>query len=98
MESITDYVLINSAALLHVSGRAKDWKQGVEMARESIQSGGAKAAFEAFRDTSKAAMGEKVDTAEMEEDDGGVAAKNGAVKAWLKLNRRSGENTPSGEE
>lgn len=82
LQAITDYVLLNAAALLHISGRAKDWKDGVRIARDSIASGGAKAAFEGFRETSKKAMGEAVDV-KLVEDDGGVAAKNGAVIAWL---------------
>jgi anthranilate phosphoribosyltransferase len=86
MDSITDYVLLNAAALLHVSGRASDWKDGVRIARESIESGGAQAAFEGFRDQSQKAMGENVEDRRVE-DDGGVAAKNGFVKAWLKAKR-----------
>jgi anthranilate phosphoribosyltransferase len=92
--AILDYVLLNAAALLHVSGRAKDWKDGVRLARESIESGGAKAAFEGFRDTSKAAMGEDVDF-KVVEDDGGVAAKNGFVKAWLRAKRENSESGTS---
>lgn len=88
---MTDYVLINSAALLHVSGRAKDWKDGVRIAREALESGGARTAFDAFRDASQAAMGERVDVKTVE-DDGGVAAKNGFVKAWLKA-KRDGEKS-----
>jgi anthranilate phosphoribosyltransferase len=88
LQSITDYVLLNSAALLHVSGRAKDWKDGVRLARESLESGGAKIAFEGFRDTSRQAMGEKIDV-RVVEDDGGVAAKNGEVKAWLRAKREA---------
>ncbi|WVQ85804.1 anthranilate phosphoribosyltransferase [Cryptococcus sp. DSM 104549] len=84
--AIQDYVLLNAAALLHVSGKASSWKEGVELARESIESGGAKAAFEGFRDASKKAMGEHVGEMAVE-DDGGVAAKNGTVKAWLKSKR-----------
>lgn len=38
-----DAVLLNSAAALTVGGRASDLRQGVEMARESIDSGAAKA-------------------------------------------------------
>ena len=86
LQSIRDYVLLNAAALLHVSGRATDWKDGVRLAQESLVSGGARAAFEGFRDTSKRAMGEDVDF-KVVEDDGGVAAKNGFVKAWLRQNR-----------
>ncbi len=37
-----DIVLLNSAAALYVCGKAEDMKQGIEMARESIQSGSAK--------------------------------------------------------
>ena len=82
MEAIRDYVLLNAAALLHLSGRAKDWKDGVAIARESLESGSALRAFEAFRDTSKLAMGEEL---VKPEDDGGVAAKGGEVKSWLHL-------------
>ena len=99
LPAVLDYVLLNAAALLHVSGRAKDWKDGVRLARESLASGGAKAAFEGFRDTSKQAMGENVDI-KIVEDDGGVAAKNGFVKAWLRANRKddSAPSTPKREE
>ena len=89
LSAITDYVLLNAAALLHVAGRAKSYKEGVDLARVSIASGGAKAAFEGFRDTSKLAMGEDVDV-KVVEDDGGVAAKNGFVKAWLKARKDGG--------
>ncbi|WVW80808.1 anthranilate phosphoribosyltransferase [Kwoniella bestiolae CBS 10118] len=83
LDTIRDYVLLNAAALLHVSGKAKSWKEGVDIARETIESGGALAAFEGFRDASKKAMGEHVDEMAVE-DDGGIAAKNGFVNAWLK--------------
>jgi anthranilate phosphoribosyltransferase len=86
-ESITDYVLLQSAALLRVSGRASSYKEGVTIARQAIESGGAMAAFEGFRDTSKRAMGEDVAVTAVE-DDGGVAAKNGDVKSWLHQNKR----------
>ncbi|WWD20755.1 anthranilate phosphoribosyltransferase [Kwoniella shandongensis] len=90
--AINDYVLLNAAALLHVSGKAASYKEGVAIARESIESGGAKLAFEGFRDASKKAMGEHIDQI-IVEDDGGVAAKNGTVKAWLKA-RRDRSQTP----
>ncbi|KAK9455740.1 glycosyl transferase family, a/b domain-containing protein [Dipodascopsis uninucleata] len=45
---VLDYVLMNSAALAVVNGRAKNWKAGVEAARESIASGSAKKALEAY--------------------------------------------------
>ncbi|KAK7204866.1 glycosyl transferase family, a/b domain-containing protein [Myxozyma melibiosi] len=45
---ILDYVLLNAGALSVVAGKAKDWKEGVELARKSINEGGAKKALEAF--------------------------------------------------
>lgn len=51
---ILDFVLLNAAALLVVSGVATDFKEGVIKARESIRSGKAKSVLESFRDeTSK---------------------------------------------
>ena len=47
--AITDFVLINASALLVVAGIAKDFKHGVEMARESIASGKAWQALQTFR-------------------------------------------------
>jgi anthranilate synthase/indole-3-glycerol phosphate synthase/phosphoribosylanthranilate isomerase len=38
----TDYVLMNTAAALVVAEKAKDWKEGVKLARETINSGKAK--------------------------------------------------------
>lgn len=66
------------------------------MARESIESGGANAAFEGFRDASKRTMGESVGV-RVVEDDGGVAAKNGAVKSWLR-SKGSGEGVSENKE
>ncbi|WWC72603.1 anthranilate phosphoribosyltransferase [Kwoniella pini CBS 10737] len=96
LDTIRDYVLLNAAALLHVSGKAKSWKEGVEIARETIESGGAQAAFEGFRDASKKAMGEHVNEMTVE-DDGGIAAKNGYVNAWLKEKGRSRANSTKQE-
>ncbi|KAJ3063562.1 anthranilate phosphoribosyltransferase [Podochytrium sp. JEL0797] len=45
---VLDFVLLNSAALLYVAGRVKGVKEGVEVARESLRSGSAKRALEAF--------------------------------------------------
>jgi anthranilate phosphoribosyltransferase len=45
---ILDYVLINTAALAVIDGAARDWKHGVELARESIRSGKAKECFAKF--------------------------------------------------
>ncbi|ODN82863.1 anthranilate phosphoribosyltransferase [Cryptococcus amylolentus CBS 6039] len=95
-QAIYDYILLNAAALLHVSGKAASYKEGVQLARESIESGGAIAAFDGFKEASQKAMGEYVDVKTVE-DDGGVAAKNGAVKAWLSVNRSRPE-TPAAEQ
>lgn len=52
---ILDYVLMNASALSVVAGKAANWKEGVELARKSINNGGAKAALDAFvRATAKA--------------------------------------------
>lgn len=48
-DPILDFVLLNAAALLVVSGIASDFKDGVGRARESIRSGNAKNVLEAFR-------------------------------------------------
>lgn len=48
-EPILDFVLLNAAALLVVSGIASDFKDGVSRARESISSGKAKSVLESFR-------------------------------------------------
>jgi anthranilate phosphoribosyltransferase len=45
----TDFVLINASALLVVAGTARDFKHGVELARESITSGKAWQALQTFR-------------------------------------------------
>ncbi|KAI9208994.1 glycosyl transferase family, a/b domain-containing protein [Polychytrium aggregatum] len=45
---VLDFVLINTASLLYVAGKATDLKDGVRLARESIASGKAAAAFEHF--------------------------------------------------
>ncbi|CAG8625562.1 19291_t:CDS:2 [Dentiscutata erythropus] len=46
---ILDFVLLNSSAALVVSGLAKDFKDGVKLARESIINGSAKNALEEFK-------------------------------------------------
>ncbi|KAI8092958.1 anthranilate phosphoribosyltransferase [Halteromyces radiatus] len=48
-DPILDFVLLNAAALLVVGGVASDFKDGVNKAKESIQSGKAKSVLEAFR-------------------------------------------------
>uniref|UniRef100_A0A060T176 Anthranilate phosphoribosyltransferase n=1 Tax=Blastobotrys adeninivorans TaxID=409370 RepID=A0A060T176_BLAAD len=45
---VLDYVLMNTGAMAVIDGAAKDWKEGVQMARESIQSGRAKQALQTF--------------------------------------------------
>ncbi|KAG8894441.1 anthranilate phosphoribosyltransferase [Tulasnella sp. 408] len=47
--AVRDYVVINAAALLKVAGLATDWKDGVRLARESIDSGKALHALTMFR-------------------------------------------------
>ncbi|KAG8958721.1 anthranilate phosphoribosyltransferase [Tulasnella sp. 419] len=48
LEAITDFVLINASALLVVAGVAKDFIEGVDLARDSMKSGKAWAAIDAF--------------------------------------------------
>lgn len=50
---IFDYILLNSAALAHISGLARDWKEGKRLAIESIQSGAALKALQDFRNAVK---------------------------------------------
>lgn len=45
---VLDFVLINSAALLFVAGKAKSLKEGVTLARQSISSGNAKKELDNF--------------------------------------------------
>ena len=45
---ILDFVLLNAAALLVCAEKAKDWKDGVRLARESIKSGNARRELEGF--------------------------------------------------
>ncbi|TPX43627.1 anthranilate phosphoribosyltransferase [Synchytrium endobioticum] len=45
---ILDFVLLNSAALLYVDGKAEDYKQGVELAKTCIVEGRAKEALKLF--------------------------------------------------
>ncbi|CAG8519552.1 10552_t:CDS:2 [Funneliformis caledonium] len=50
---ILDFVLLNASAALVVAGLAKDFKDGVILARKSIRSGKAKNALDNFRDRIK---------------------------------------------
>ncbi|KAG6824751.1 hypothetical protein H0H92_005917 [Tricholoma furcatifolium] len=52
---ILDFVSINASALLVVAGKAKDYKEGADLARESILSGKAWDALEQFKATPAAA-------------------------------------------
>jgi anthranilate phosphoribosyltransferase len=45
---VQDFVLLNAAALLVCAEVAKDWKDGVKIARESIKSGSARKALDGF--------------------------------------------------
>jgi anthranilate phosphoribosyltransferase len=45
---VLDFVLLNSAALLFVSGKAASLKDGVNLARQSISSGSALKELERF--------------------------------------------------
>lgn len=46
---VVDFVLLNSSAALVIAGVAKDFKDGVRLARESILSGRAKKVLDEFR-------------------------------------------------
>lgn len=50
LEPVMDFVLMNASALLVVAGVAADYRDGVRLARESIVSGRAWQALEAFRE------------------------------------------------
>lgn len=54
--AVLDFVLMNASALLVVAGIAKDYKEGTELARQSIVSGKAWEALETFRDAGKKAQ------------------------------------------
>ncbi|GAA6053946.1 hypothetical protein JCM3770_004635 [Rhodotorula araucariae] len=55
-DPIATFVVLNAAALLVVAGKATDARDGVARARESIRSGAAKRALEAFRDAGREAV------------------------------------------
>lgn len=55
-DPIENFVVLNAAALLFVSGVAKSEKEGVELARKSLKQGGAKRALEEFRKRSNEAV------------------------------------------
>lgn len=49
LQPVLDFVLVNASAVLVVAGIARGFEEGVSLARESIASGKAWEAFEAFR-------------------------------------------------
>ncbi|KAA1115270.1 anthranilate phosphoribosyltransferase [Puccinia graminis f. sp. tritici] len=49
-EAILDFVLMNAAALIVLSGKTDDFKEGVKLARDSLVSGKAKATINSFKD------------------------------------------------
>jgi anthranilate phosphoribosyltransferase len=53
-KAILDFVLLNASALLVLAGKTDDFKQGVQLARNSLLSGKAKAAVNSFKDKAQA--------------------------------------------
>ena len=47
-DPLLSFVLMNSAALLKVSGRVSTWSEGVDLARERIESGHALTTLKGF--------------------------------------------------
>jgi len=59
LKPILDFILINAGAMLVVAGIAKDWKEGTDLARKSIEEGKAWDALVQFREAGEAAMKEQ---------------------------------------
>jgi anthranilate phosphoribosyltransferase len=57
---VFEFVLMNASALLVVAGVAKDYKEGTELARESVLSGQAWQALEIFRNEGQKAASKSV--------------------------------------
>lgn len=57
LTAVLEFVLMNASALLVVAGIAKDYKEGTEIARQSVLSGAAWRALEIFRDEGQKAAG-----------------------------------------
>jgi anthranilate phosphoribosyltransferase len=57
LEAIRDYVLLNAAALAHVSGLAPSLREGVAIARKSIEENYAWTCFQAFKEGMQRAAG-----------------------------------------
>lgn len=47
-DPILDFILLNAATLMVCAEKAKDWKDGVRLAKESIKSGSARRALDEF--------------------------------------------------
>ena len=62
-DPIIEFVLVNSMAGIMVGGKAKDFEYGMELARESIDSG---AAYDKLKDLIKASGGSLSKLEEME--------------------------------
>ncbi|GAA5968189.1 hypothetical protein JCM3765_003697 [Sporobolomyces pararoseus] len=60
-DPVENFVILNAAALLFVSGVAKTEKEGVELARKSLKEGGAMKALESFRDQGQEAVRKSLD-------------------------------------
>jgi anthranilate phosphoribosyltransferase len=56
---IENFVVMNAAGLLVVSGKAKDEKEGVRLAREAIKDGRALAALDGYREQAQKALQEE---------------------------------------
>jgi anthranilate phosphoribosyltransferase len=56
LAAIQDFILLNAGAMLVVTGIAKDWKEGADLARESIKSGKAWDALVQFREAGEKAL------------------------------------------
>lgn len=55
LKPVLDFVLINASALLVIAGVAKDFKQGVALAMESVTTGKALKALDVFREAGRLA-------------------------------------------
>ena len=53
---VENFVVMNAAALMVVTGKARDEKHGVKLAREAIRSGSAMSALTDYRDAANAAI------------------------------------------
>ena len=56
LRPVLEFVLMNASALLVVAGLAGDYKEGVELARKSVESGSAWEALQEFREEGERAV------------------------------------------